>query len=240
MKISEKGLSLIRRFEGCQLTAYRDSVGVWTIGWGTTNADKTITGRTISRGMRIKQATADRWLEESINHKYAPKVSKYDSKYHWNQNEFDAMVSFAYNVGSIDQLTARGTRSKSTIAKKILEYNKAGGRILAGLTRRRKAEHALFVTPAGKQHYPGRYPVLPPRGYFKLGDGKTQLTDYPTQIKRCESLLKWLGYYKGRTDDGIYGKQCAEAVRKMQDEHKLPVNGCFGDKCLTVAKKIMK
>jgi GH24 family phage-related lysozyme (muramidase) len=53
MKISEKGLALIQRFEGCELTAYRDCRGVWTIGWGTTNADKSITGRTIKRGLKI-------------------------------------------------------------------------------------------------------------------------------------------------------------------------------------------
>lgn len=149
MKISEKGLKLIKEFEGCKLSAYQDSVGVWTIGYGTTNADKAITGTTICKGLRISQDTADVWLWKSVNNKYGPKVDKY-SKYEWNQNEFDALTSFAYNIGSIDQLTATGSRTKEQIAKKILEYNKAGGKVLAGLTRRRQAEHNLFITPVTK------------------------------------------------------------------------------------------
>lgn len=53
MKISDKGLNLIKSFEGCRLTAYKDSVGIWTIGYGTTTADKTITGTTIRQGLQI-------------------------------------------------------------------------------------------------------------------------------------------------------------------------------------------
>lgn len=147
MKISEKGLNLIKKFEGCRLQAYQDSVGVWTIGYGTTNADKAITGTTICQGLCISQETADEWLRQSIDRKYASKVDKYD-RYQWTQNEFDALVSFAYNIGSIDQLTANGTRTRAEIANKIPAYNKAGGKVLAGLTRRRKEEQALFLTPA--------------------------------------------------------------------------------------------
>lgn len=145
MKVSKNGIDLIKEFEGCRLTAYKDEVGVWTIGYGITNADKSITGVTIKSGLTISKATAEKWLEDSLNKKYAPKVSKYDSKYHWNQNEFDALVSFAYNIGSIDELTNNGTRSKSVISDKILLYNKAGGKVYNGLTRRRKAERELFL-----------------------------------------------------------------------------------------------
>ena len=146
MEISEKGLELIKKFEGCRLQAYQDSVGVWTIGYGTTNADKAITGTTIYQGLRISQATADEWLRRSIDTKYGPKVDKY-SQYGWNQNEFDGLVSFAYNIGSIDGLTAHGSRTRAEIADKILAYNKAGGKVLAGLTRRRQEERMLFLTP---------------------------------------------------------------------------------------------
>ena len=146
MKISDNGLNLIKKFEGCRLTAYQDAVGVWTIGYGTTNADRAITGTTICQGLKISQATADDWLRQSVDKKYGPKVDKY-SAYNWNQNEFDALVSFAYNIGSIDGLTAKGTRTRSEIAAKILEYNKAGGKVLAGLTRRRQEERKLFLTP---------------------------------------------------------------------------------------------
>ena len=122
MKISDNGLNLIKRFEGCRLTAYQDAVGVWTIGYGTTNADKAITGTTICQGLKISQATADNWLRQSVDKKYGPKVDKY-SAYNWTQPEFDALVSFAYNIGSIDGLTAKGTRTRSEIAAKLSFWN---------------------------------------------------------------------------------------------------------------------
>ena len=143
-QISDNCLALVKKWEGCYLTAYLDPVGVWTIGYGTTDADRSITGMTIKRGLKISQATADKWLRESLNRKYLPKVLKYDDRYHWNQNQLDALVSFAYNIGSIDQLTANGTRTVAQISAHIPAYNKAGGRVLAGLTNRRREEKALF------------------------------------------------------------------------------------------------
>lgn len=136
----------MKKFEGLYKKAYRDEVGVWTIGYGITNADKSITGTTIKAGLVISEKTADNWLERSLNTKYLQKVMKYDKKYRWNQNEIDALTSFAFNVGSIDGLTANGTRSRAMIAAKMLEYNRAGGVKLRGLERRRKAERKLFLT----------------------------------------------------------------------------------------------
>lgn len=149
MQISTRGLSLIKEFEGCRLTAYRDAVNVWTIGYGTTNADHAITNTWIGAGLTISQATAEDWLEKSVNQKYVPLVMKYDEIYHWNQNQLDALTSFAYNIGSIDQLVSYGSRSIAEISEKILLYNKAGGQVLEGLTRRRKAEKALFDEKVG-------------------------------------------------------------------------------------------
>ena len=144
--VTNKCIKLVKKFEGLYKKAYRDEVGVWTIGYGITNADKSITGVTIKAGLVISEKIADNWLERSLNSKYLQKVMKYDKKYNWNQNEIDALISFAYNIGSIDGLTANGTRSRATIAAKILEYNKAGGKVYRGLTRRRKAERKLFLT----------------------------------------------------------------------------------------------
>lgn len=150
MKISNKCIVLVKEFEGCHLEAYQDEVGVWTIGYGITNSDKSITKTTIKKGLKITKETAEEWLRECLNKRYAPLISKYDIRYNWNQNEFDALVSFAYNIGSIDGLTANGSRSKSVISNKLLEYNKAGGKVYNGLTRRRKAERELFLTPVPK------------------------------------------------------------------------------------------
>lgn len=144
--ISEKCIKLVKEFEGCKLKAYKDEVGVWTIGYGITSSDKSITGKTIKSGMKISQATAEKWLKDSLIKKYLPLVMKYNDKYKWNQNEIDALVSFCYNIGSINQLTANGTRNRKEIASAMLKYNKAGGRVYRGLTRRRTAEQKLFLT----------------------------------------------------------------------------------------------
>lgn len=140
MKISNRGISLIRRFEGCRLTAYRCPANVWTIGIGHTG---TVYLKAIRAGLRISEKKAISMLKRDVR-KFEKRVSKY-SKYKWNQNEFDALVSFAFNLGSIDGLTKNGTRSKKEIALKMLLYNKGAGRTLSGLTRRRLEERNLFL-----------------------------------------------------------------------------------------------
>lgn len=136
MKTSQKGIDLIKSFEGCRLLAYKCPADVWTIGYGHTKG--------VKPGDRITVAQAEQYLKEDLT-KYEKEVDKY-GKYNWNQNEYDALVSFALNIGSIHQLTANGTRTKEQIANKIPEYRKASGKILAGLERRRAAERKLFLT----------------------------------------------------------------------------------------------
>lgn len=138
MKISDKGMALIKKFEGCKLDAYQDSAKVWTIGYGHTAG--------VYKGQVISQIEADMLLRQDLV-KAELAVSKYDKKYHWNQNQFDALVSFAFNIGSINQLTDKGTRSIKEISEKIPAYRKAGGKVLEGLVKRRDAEKELFDTP---------------------------------------------------------------------------------------------
>ena len=136
MKTSQAGIELIKKFEGCRLTAYRCPAGVPTIGYGHTAG--------VKMRQKITQGQAERLLKEDLV-KFERMVAKYDSTYHWGQNQFDALVSFAFNIGSIDQLTADGSRSVTTISQKMLEYNKSAGRVLPGLAERRRAEQALFL-----------------------------------------------------------------------------------------------
>lgn len=142
MKISTTGLNLIKSFEGCRLTAYKCPAGVWTIGYGHTG--------NVKSGQKITQAKADAYLKSDLA-KFEKHVASYDKKYKWTQNEFDALVSFAYNVGNITGLTNGGKRTKKQISEKILAYDKAAGKTLAGLTRRRQAEKALFDKPVAKK-----------------------------------------------------------------------------------------
>jgi len=113
-----------------------------TIGYGWT---KPIDGRPLTMGMTITQSKAESLLREGLK-SYEAKVNKYTAKYNWNQNQFDALVSFCYNIGNIDGLTANGARSISEVAAKITSYNKAGGKVLPGLTNRRNAEKQLFLS----------------------------------------------------------------------------------------------
>ena len=143
MKINEAGLSLIKSFEGCRLEAYKCPAGVWTIGYGHTTG--------VKQGMKITLEEADKLLREDVE-KFEKKVDKYNSKYNFNENQFSALVSFAFNVGNIDQLTANGTRSLPVIREKMLLYNKANGKTLTGLVRRRKAEYDLFGATENVSH----------------------------------------------------------------------------------------
>ena len=142
MKTSTTGLQMIESFEGVRLSAYFDVAKVPTIGYGHTGS---VNGTPVCAGMTITIAQAEQLLAEDLAEAEA-KVNKY-SKYNFNQNQFDALVSFAYNIGNIDKLTANGRRSIATIASKFPEYNHAGGKVVNGLTQRRRKEQLLFNTP---------------------------------------------------------------------------------------------
>lgn len=144
METSQNGINLIKKWEGCYLIAYLCPAGVWTIGYGTTNSDFNITNTRIKQGLVISQTIAENWLKKSVKQKYEPLVNKYQRIYNFNQNEFDALVSFCYNIGSIDQLTKNGTRTKEEIKAHFLAYCNAGGKQLQGLLNRRKEELDLF------------------------------------------------------------------------------------------------
>lgn len=152
MQTSKKGIDLIKKYEGLYLHAYKCPAGVLTIGYGTTNADKEITCFTINSNTAITKEKAEELLKKSIKKKYEPLVNKYNDIYKFNQNEYDALISFCYNIGNIKQLTQNGKRTKKEIAAAMVKYNHAGSRVLKGLTRRREEERALFLTPVKKEN----------------------------------------------------------------------------------------
>ncbi|EPE3985398.1 lysozyme [Enterobacter hormaechei] len=146
MQTSEKGIALIKEFEGCKLTAYQDSVGVWTIGYGWTQP---VDGKPIRAGMTIKQETAERLLKTGLV-SYENDVSRL-VKVRLKQGEFDALVSFTYNLGARSLSTSTLLRKLNDgdyagAAAEFPRWNKAGGKVLNGLTRRREAERALFLS----------------------------------------------------------------------------------------------
>ena len=146
MQTSDKGISLIKQFEGCKLTAYQDSVGVWTIGYGWTQP---VDGKPIRAGMTIKQETAERLLKTGLV-SYESDVSRL-VKVGVTQGQFDALMSFTYNLGARSLSTSTLLRKLNAgdyagAADEFLRWNKAGGKVLNGLTRRREAERALFLS----------------------------------------------------------------------------------------------
>jgi GH24 family phage-related lysozyme (muramidase) len=139
-QINDKGLRILKSFEGLRLEAYLDPVGVWTIGYGTTSG--------VRSGMVITATEAEDLLRQDLR-RFEAAVAE-NVKVSINDDQFSALVSFTYNVGE-------GALSSSTLlrllnqgniqgaADQFPRWNKAGGRVLAGLTRRRNAERALFL-----------------------------------------------------------------------------------------------
>ena len=139
MQLSKTGIELLKHFEGCELKAYQDSVGVWTIGYGHTKG--------IYEGLEITQLEAEKMLQDElpeyegyITDKVVPMLQ---------QHEYDALVCWVYNLGPTNL-------SSSTLLKRLnagefkdvpfqmKRWDKAGGQPLLGLTRRRNAEALLF------------------------------------------------------------------------------------------------
>ena len=138
MKTSNKGINLIKSFEGLRLRAYKpvSTEKYYTIGYGHYGAD-------VTANMVITETQAIEYLKKDLE-KFEAKVNKYQSTYNFNQNQYDALVSFAYNVGNIDGLTKKGTRTIAQISSAFKLYNKGGGKVLQGLVNRRAKEKELF------------------------------------------------------------------------------------------------
>jgi lysozyme len=144
LKYSSKGLELTKQFEGLELQSYQDSVGVWTIGYGHTGSD-VVPGMTISEQQATILLAADvAWAVTCVNKSVKSQI---------NQNQFDALVDFTFNLGcanlgSSTLLRLINAGDYTGAAAQFLRWNKAGGKVLKGLTKRRQAETDLFSTLA--------------------------------------------------------------------------------------------
>ena len=139
MKISEEGKSLIKKFEGCELEAYYDAVNVLTIAYGRTKG--------VKAGDTCTQEQADAWLEHELE-EYGGYVND-AVKVPLNQNQFDALVAWTYNLGptnlnSSSMLAVLNENKLEEVPTQMRRWNKAGGKVLPGLERRRLAESLLF------------------------------------------------------------------------------------------------
>ena len=148
-KLNKAGINLIKEFEGLYLDPYLDPIKIPTIGIGTI---KYPDGRKVTmQDRRITEQEAEDFLMHEAN-AICIEIENM-AKVALNDNEFDALVCFAYNVGwpSLRDSTLmkllNGGADRTAVADQFLRWNKAGGKELAGLTRRRQAERSLFLTP---------------------------------------------------------------------------------------------
>ena len=211
-KIGQAGLALIKQFEGCRLAAYQCSAGVWTIGYGHTAS--------VHKGMKITQAQAEEYLKHDVakvekyvnNPSYVPFTDKL------NQNQFDALVSFAFNLGQGNVKKLCTGRVMNQIPSAMQQYCKAAGKTLPGLQRRRKAEAAL---------------------YNKKVESCTGVTittvkeseDYSMNTIKKGSKGKSVKVWQiiiGTTADGNFGSGTENMTKTWQKNHGLTVDGIVG------------
>tara|TARA_Y100001937_G_scaffold26364_1_gene37855 strand:+ start:74 stop:520 length:447 start_codon:yes stop_codon:yes gene_type:complete len=139
MKISQEGIDLIKHFEGCELESYRCSANVLTIGYGTT--------KNVVEGMKISQHQAEELLMKDLEEFEGYVEDLIDVPL--EQNQFDALVAWTYNLGptNLKNSSLRKILNKGAyddVAEQIKRWNKANGKVLKGLVRRRNAEAELF------------------------------------------------------------------------------------------------
>lgn len=192
--------ALIERNEGCMLIAYRDIVGVMTIGYGHTKG--------VYAGQKITQAEADALLESDLTDEFVPGVEAALAGHACTDNQFGALVSLAYNVGV-------GGESHSTVqrlhnagdyhgaADAFLMWDKAGGRVVPALQRRRGEERTLYLTPDAAVATP---PATQPAPAGQITDADAVAT-----VKALQQQLIALRRYRG-SPDGILGPQTAAAA----------------------------
>lgn len=215
MKTSNKGIDLIKSFEGCRLTSYKCPTGVWTIGYGHTSG--------VKEGQTITQEQADNYLKSDLE-KYEKYVEA--TGLQLNQNQFDALVSFSYNCGNGNLKTLIKNRSLEQIAEALLLYNKVGGKVLAGLTRRREAERDLFLSgDKGEKkmvinvhagHNPDGKPACGAIGYIKESTEARRVKD---EVIR---MLRELGHtvYDCTVEDGLNKNDILEKIVAKCNAHK--------------------
>lgn len=211
-KISQSGLALIKQFEGCRLTAYQCSAGVWTIGYGHTAG--------VRKGMKITQEQADTFLRQDVakfekyvnNPAYVPFTDKL------NQNQFDALVSFAFNLGQGNLMKLCKGRTINQVPAAMPQYCKANGKTLPGLQRRRKAEATLYNKK-----------VQSCTGTTTNPSKETEDYNMNTIKKGSKgNAVKVWQIIIGTTVDGNFGSGTESITKTWQKNHGLTADGIVG------------
>ena len=232
MPMSDAGLADLIADEGEVLHAYRDVVGVLTIGVGLTAASGVVTPKV---GMTITREQSRQLLRQALARNYEPAVAKRMPGV--AQHVFDPSVSFHFNTGGIGRASWVGRFLSGDMAgakAAFLSWNKGGGRVIRGLELRREREWHTLST--GRYHNtgmvgsPATFEQAAERAMMKRGDRGED-------VERLQRDLAALGYYAG-TIDGQFGPATDQAVRRFQGDHpNLTVDGKAGTATLTTIKR---
>ena len=214
-KTNQEGLKLVQSFEGLYLEAYKDPVGVWTIGWGATEG--------VREGMKITVAQAEKMLQDELE-KFEAAVAE-AVKVQLNDNQFSALVSFSYNLGArslfesiLLQLLNEGKFQEA--ADQFPRWDKAGGQSLLGLSRRRRAERALFLSQPWEE-----FLHWEPERVLRLAEPSQPLIQ-GEEVRQLQQALIKSGF--NIEVDGIFGEDTDKAVRQFQKQKNLTVDGIAG------------
>jgi lysozyme len=226
MQTSAQGIEFLERHEGVVLKSYRCPAGVWTIGAGLTAASGVVKPRA---GMVIGEAEATRLLQLALRRNYEPRVAKAmpDAK----QHEFDAGVSFDFNTGAIHRASwvqrwLAGNLDAARTA--LLAWNKGGGRVLPGLTRRREEEFALLA----RRDYGAKLATRPARS----GLARLAVSLSLEELRAARAAFIRLGYTAIGPDP--LGFDAAE-VKRFQADHDLTVDGIVGRATLSTLQRMI-
>lgn len=230
MQLSDKGLAFLEAHEGVVLKAYRDPVGIWTIGAGLTSASGVIKVRP---GMIISKDEASRLLRDALRRNYEPSVAK--AMPAAAQHEFDAGTSFHWNTGAIGKATWvkrwRAKADAALIKAGLLAWSKGGGRVLPGLKRRREEEAVMLLE--------GRYVGVDTKLVLKAADRKgSALARWGVvldadEIARIRDGFRKLGYEPGPDTGGVI----MSAAITFQADHDLKADGIIGRATLSTLQR---
>lgn len=214
-KTNQQGLKLIQSFEGLYLEAYKDPIGIWTIGWGITKG--------VRAGMKITVAQAEQLLQDELE-KFEAAVAD-AVKVQINDNQFSALVCFSYNVGAralfestLLKLLNQGKFQEA--ADQFPRWDKAGGQVLLGLSRRRRSERALFLSQPWEE-----FLNWEPSRVLHLAEPGQPLVQ-GIDVRKLQNALVKAGF--NLEADGIFGKDTDEAVRQFQKQKGLTEDGIAG------------
>jgi lysozyme len=227
MQTSSKGRADIKLHEGEVLKAYRDPVGILTIGVGLTSASGVIK---VTPGMVITREESERLLTLALNRNYEPRVQKAMPKA--SQHEFDAGVSFDFNTGAIHRASwVKSWRVQDWVMVEagLKRWTKAGGKVLPGLVRRREAEYKMMRY--GRYASDGKAVPVPtsPKA------ARIALTLTRPEVQEVWEAFRKLGFYPGPDHDQI----SVDAVRAFQRAHDLTVDGIIGRATLSTLQRAL-